>query len=131
MGANDIQHGGSHYKGSFFQHWDMMARHRIGYLEGCATKYVSRWRKKAGSLDLDKAEHYLDKIIEMALNEGYRPVSTVPFSELDHFFSSNSISDWDEQQFIRVLCTWIEPFQLEQARPHIKNLKLKAQTLGL
>lgn len=63
MSANDIQIGGEHYKGDY-QHWDWMIDIRLGYLEGCATKYLSRWRKKNGLQDLEKACHYVTKIKE-------------------------------------------------------------------
>ena len=37
--------------------------------EGCAIKYLSRWREKGGLQDLKKARHYLDKLIEMQGDE--------------------------------------------------------------
>jgi hypothetical protein len=73
MGANDRQPGGNHYGGKKFQHWDLMAHNNIGYLEGCASKYASRWdRKGAPIVDLEKGIHYCDKIIEMIENIGYK-----------------------------------------------------------
>ena len=63
--ANEKQVGGSHYR-SEMQHWDFVEDNGVGYLEGCATKYVTRWRKKNGLQDLEKAGHYIDKLIEIA-----------------------------------------------------------------
>lgn len=63
--ANDIQHGGDHYKGADYQHWDFVTDIRLSYLLAVATKYISRWRKKGGLLDLQKAGHYIDKAIEV------------------------------------------------------------------
>jgi hypothetical protein len=37
----------------------------MGYLEGNVVKYVSRWRKKGGVADLEKAKHYIDLLIEL------------------------------------------------------------------
>jgi lipopolysaccharide biosynthesis regulator YciM len=65
MAANDIQVGGEHYKGTI-QHWDYVIANDLSYLEGQITKYVSRWRKKNGLQDLQKARHFLDKLIEEA-----------------------------------------------------------------
>lgn len=62
--ANKKQIGGDHYK-TEVQHWDFVERHGVGYLEGCATKYVARWRKKGGVEDLRKALHYVEKLREM------------------------------------------------------------------
>ena len=64
MNANEVQVGGDHYKSSL-QHWDFVSQALCGcYLEGCITKYVSRWRKKNGKQDLQKAAHYLDKLYQ-------------------------------------------------------------------
>lgn len=67
--ANEIQHGGTHYKNREYQHWDFVCDAELHYLLGCATKYVSRWQDKGGVQDLDKAAHYLDK----ARERGIRP----------------------------------------------------------
>lgn len=63
--ANKIQVGGQHYKTGTFEHWDWTERQGIGYLEGCASKYVARFRDKGGRQDLQKAVHYVDKLIEL------------------------------------------------------------------
>jgi hypothetical protein len=63
--ANDRQVAGDHYKSKAIQPWDYIASNNIGYLEGNVIKYVSRWRDKGGVADLEKARHYLDKLIEL------------------------------------------------------------------
>lgn len=65
MKANDIQHGGSHYKELPFEPWDVIAEWNLGYFDGNAVKYLSRWRKKGGVQDLKKAMHYIQKLIEL------------------------------------------------------------------
>ncbi len=62
--ANEIQVGGDHYKGDAYQHWDWIADCNIGYLAGCATKYIVRHKKKNGKQDLDKAIHFVQKLTE-------------------------------------------------------------------
>ena len=37
----------------------------LGYLEGTAVKYVSRWRAKGGIQDLEKAVHAIQYLIEL------------------------------------------------------------------
>lgn len=64
--ANERQIGGDHYKIEGPEHWDLAARYEIGYLEGCATKYILRWRRKNGIQDLEKAIHYIEKRLEFA-----------------------------------------------------------------
>jgi hypothetical protein len=65
MTANDKQIGGSHYRLKSIQPWDYIAANDIGYFEGNIIKYVSRWRNKGGLDDLRKAQHYLEKLIEL------------------------------------------------------------------
>lgn len=63
--ANSRQVAGDHYKDKAIQPWDYITSNGLGYLEGNIVKYVSRWRDKGGVADLEKARHYLDKLIEL------------------------------------------------------------------
>jgi hypothetical protein len=64
--ANDYQVGGEHYrKDDVIQHWDYAWSHKFDYFQGQITKYVTRWRKKNGVADLEKAKHFLEKYIEV------------------------------------------------------------------
>ena len=65
-GANDRQVAGDHYNKRPIQHWDFVAGHDYGYLEGQVTKYLFRWRDKNGRQDLEKAAHFLQKLAEVA-----------------------------------------------------------------
>ena len=62
--VNDRQVGGDHYQAAI-QTWDYILAHDLGYLEGNVIKYVTRHRKKNGVQDLEKALHYLTKLIEV------------------------------------------------------------------
>ena len=63
--ANAVQVGGGHYQNKAIQPWDYIVSNRLGYLEGNVVKYVSRWQDKGGRQDLEKARHYLDKLLEV------------------------------------------------------------------
>lgn len=63
--ANAVQVGGGHYQSKAIQPWDYIVSNRLGYLEGNVVKYVSRWQDKGGRQDLEKARHYLDKLLEV------------------------------------------------------------------
>lgn len=52
------------------QPWDYIAANNIGFFEGNAIKYLTRWRDKGGIADLEKARHYLDKLIELETARG-------------------------------------------------------------
>jgi hypothetical protein len=56
---------GDHYENKAIQPWDYIASNNLGYLEGCIVKYVSRYKEKGGMQDLEKAAHYLQKLIEV------------------------------------------------------------------
>ena len=59
------QVAGNHYKDLKIQPVEYIHANGIGYLEGNVIKYVSRWRKKNGIADLEKARHYIDLLIEL------------------------------------------------------------------
>jgi hypothetical protein len=59
------QVGGGHYKDMAIQPVEFIHANGIGYMEGNVIKYVTRWRKKNGIADLQKARHYIDLLIEM------------------------------------------------------------------
>lgn len=93
--ANDYQIGGNHYKTSY-EHWDLVLRTGMGYLEGCATKYVSRWRKKDGIKDLNKAQHYVSKMLEskayFSFGKSSSSVEALHKVELDRFAFANGLT---------------------------------------
>ena len=65
MSANNKQIGGSHYK-TAIEPWDYILSNDIGFMEGNIIKYVSRWQRKGGVADLEKAKHYIEKLLEVA-----------------------------------------------------------------
>lgn len=64
--ANAIQVGGSHYQALSPQPWDVIHNWGLSFLAGNVIKYVARAPAKGGIEDLQKARHYLDKLIETA-----------------------------------------------------------------
>lgn len=65
MSALDKQPGGTHYKDNPIQPIEYIHANQIGYCEGNVIKYVTRWRKKNGIQDLEKAKHYIELLIEL------------------------------------------------------------------
>lgn len=72
MSANEKQVSGEHYK-SRIQHWDYVVANELDYFQAQITKYITRWKKKNGFQDLLKAQHFLEKYIEV---EGAKPKLT-------------------------------------------------------
>jgi hypothetical protein len=69
MGANERQVGGDHYKVGGEEHWDRVARLGLDYFQAQITKYVERCWEKNGLQDLEKAQHFLQKYIELQTSE--------------------------------------------------------------
>lgn len=66
--ALHVQVGGEHYKKFKIQPVEYITANKIPFCEGCAIKYISRWRDKGGIADLEKAKHFIDLIIELEKN---------------------------------------------------------------
>jgi hypothetical protein len=71
---NEHQIGGDHYVTKSVQPWDAMKawmshEEFAGFLRGNVIKYIARYKDKGGLDDLQKARHYLDKLIEIVGNE--------------------------------------------------------------
>jgi len=62
--ARSVQVGGDHYKQFAIQPFDFITANNIPWAEGCAIKYLVRWRSKGGVEDLRKARHFIDMLIE-------------------------------------------------------------------
>jgi hypothetical protein len=62
--ALDKQVGGNHYSKLAIQPAEYCYANRIPFMEGCAIKYLTRWRDKGGIADLEKARHFIDMLIE-------------------------------------------------------------------
>lgn len=59
------QVGGSHYTTLEIQPWEVIERNGMGFFDGNAVKYLMRYKAKGGVEDLKKAQHYLEKLIEL------------------------------------------------------------------
>ena len=59
------QVAGNHYKDLAIQPVEYIHRNHLGFCEGSAIKYLTRWRAKGGIDDLRKARHFIDLLIEL------------------------------------------------------------------
>lgn len=67
--ALDLQTGGNHYKSLGIQPVEYIHANSLTYLEGNVIKYVTRHAAKGKVIDLEKAKHYIDLIIQMKYGE--------------------------------------------------------------
>lgn len=61
----DRQVGGNHYKGLAIQVIEWADRNSLSFNEGNIVKYLTRWRKKNGVQDVEKAIHYYKVLLEL------------------------------------------------------------------
>lgn len=92
MGANDKQVSGTHYQTNV-QPWDFIVANNLGYLEGNIVKYISRYKRKNGIEDLNKAKHYLEKLIEVTENDSMGTKGSTPYKEQERRAYSRSDTD--------------------------------------
>lgn len=89
MSANNKQIAGSHYK-SPMECWDYILANDLGYLEGTAIKYITRWKKKNGVEDILKAIHFLEKLVEVEKQKQQQ----VDLDKVMHFWQGKPI-EWE------------------------------------
>ena len=58
------QVGGNHYKKYKIQPVEFIIKNNIGFVEGNIIKYVLRFKEKGGAVDLEKAKHYIELLID-------------------------------------------------------------------
>lgn len=120
---NARQVGGEHYNKSEYQHWDFVIDNNLGYFEGQITKYVCRWRKKNGKQDLEKAAHYMEKLMQARAGNwrtGFMEKLLYPknLSRLVSVYQLNQL----EVRVCELMVTYNSQAELEQARNCISSL---------
>ena len=58
------QVGGNHYKNYKIQPVEFIIKNNIGFVEGNIIKYILRFKEKGGAVDLEKAKHYIELLID-------------------------------------------------------------------
>lgn len=74
------QIGGDHYVNLPIQPAEYNYKNKIPFIEGSVIKYVTRWRNKNGILDLQKAIHFLELLIELENKKNEQVVPTAYIS---------------------------------------------------
>lgn len=134
MSANEKQIGGEHYRAPV-QHWDWVTDNEICYLGGCATKYATRWENKNGRQDLEKADHYVEKMIEKVRAGELRPgpyvgmMANLP-APVAAFAEANGLCEV-EARLCEIIATWADVEDLQEARAAIRELMVKCDQLDL
>ena len=63
--ALELQIGGNHYKDMVIQPVEFITANNLGFIEGCIIKYLCRYKVKGGVRDLQKAQHFLNILLEI------------------------------------------------------------------
>jgi hypothetical protein len=117
MSANEKQVAGEHYKAGY-QHWDWSDDIRLSPMPYQVTKYLTRWKKKNGVQDLEKAKHFLDKYIELKNKEAQNRADCS-----NRFMNENNVDYYERDIIIKMM--WFEDGHiayLEQASEGIQRL---------
>ena len=64
MKSSEKQVGGKHYLKYKIQPVEFIIKNNIGFVEGNIIKYVLRFKEKGGAVDLEKAKHYIELLID-------------------------------------------------------------------
>lgn len=120
------QIGGSHYgKEGKYQHWDLMDDYNVSYLEGGASKYLTRFRDKNGVQDLEKAHSYIKKRLA-ALQAGKAGSQSrkffIPPAAMEKFFNDAELRSLD-RRIMFMIFTWHNEADLKSILRYIKVLK--------
>jgi hypothetical protein len=130
--ANDLSP--DHYAGSY-QVWDFVIKIPLGYLEGNIVKYVTRCRKKDGMKDLEKAMHYLEKLIEareLPISPLHNLTDPNVIDEIKAFASANDLTTLEVDFFVCICQGYLDEAHkaltiiIEQAGPDL----FKARTVA-
>jgi len=124
MSVNDRQVDGRHYRAQV-QCWDFVERNGLGYLEGQATKYITRSRKKHDSpiVDWEKAIHYIEKLRELYMS-GWRANRSGAYAKgfsLYVFASSNDLNA-TETRVVELMVIWEDSSDLTAAIEMIRGM---------
>lgn len=126
------QVGGTHYSKNgpaAMQHWDFIDDAAVPYLEGCATKYVVRWKGKNGIQDLRKAISYIQKrLASQRMNKGNGDLrNRVMFyhDEMIQMFDNLEVPQVEREICVAIFC-WVDRCELEWAIGEIEGL-IKAE----
>lgn len=113
MATHIEQVGGDHYEAPY-QHWDYAAETGLGYLEGNASKYLTRHRRKNGLVDLEKARSYVRKL---QVIPGVTPARDRPGyspSKLARFLKAAGLWDTADGALITAIDSWRNEQDLAQ-----------------
>ena len=65
MTALEKQVNGDHYRSMAIQPSEYIHRNGLNWCEGNAIKYITRHKLKGGRVDIEKAIHYLELLLEL------------------------------------------------------------------
>ncbi len=130
MNPNLTQVGGSHYRAPF-QHWDLVAKLRLGYYEGQITRYITRHAKKNGAQDLDKALHYLLKLMHLHEHSAWAPQHGFASFGVMHDYGTGNNLGAEEVKLVSDVCGWLTLNDLKLIEVALTKLRLQRYPTGL
>lgn len=134
---NAQQVGGTHYQAEY-QHWDLVTDCDLGYFEGQITKYIGRHIKKNGLQDVQKAAHFLDKLLDLHARGRYRPHNGLSTPSKVALYAHANKLGGSERLITSLICFWTADDMLLECKERITEVAaayaapaLKPQTVRL
>lgn len=121
--TNAKQVGGLHYK-TAYQHWDLVRDLRLGYFEGQITKYITRHRVKNKRQDLEKAQHFAEKLLELASKNGWVPGHSFGWHNLEQrqrYYNANQHMTVGDRGCLELALVWRMPKDVQNLVDTIKD----------
>ncbi len=118
---NSMQIDGSHYQ-TEYQVWDFVENNGLGGLEMCIIKYICRWQDKGnGTTDLQKAVHYVDKLIDLNLNRHRVAKGVAPWDDIRRFCRAQKL-EIREEDVVTLISKWDCLHNLTECRAVIQGM---------
>ena len=99
MRATERQVGGTHYNMPY-QPIKFITENNLNFIQGNIVKYVSRYNKKNGIQDLEKAKHYAELGLEIEGNQFLVCAGT----EVLNYCNANDFSGLQQRAILKALC---------------------------
>lgn len=102
---NSMQIDGSHYR-TEYQVWDFVENNGLGSLEHAIIKYICRWRNKGnGAVDLRKAIHYVNKLLDLNLNRHRVAKGVASICDITYFCDAQELH-MEEEGVVTLISRW-------------------------
>jgi hypothetical protein len=119
--VKDKQIGGSHYLRCAITPWEIIERNELCFFSGNVVKYLLRYKMKGGVEDLLKAQHYIEKLINIEEKRVQnRPQERFSSEVFDHLVSNLRSSTSSATPVNAETDGWVEALYSRSNGTHVR-----------